>query len=261
MVGIMIFAVVVLLCICLFCILRIKQLQARLDAAKKSDKVKSVFIKAFGREIRTPLHSVSGLAEVISQEGLYLSKGEKKSLTDQIMYNTSMISTLLDELAIYTEDENGGHKLQDERFSPNQLCQRCMDANRSFAQKNVKLTFRHDLSDSFIVSAERHIIEVIVNKLVFSACKFTKEGEVAVGCAFREPARLLTFYVEDTGKGIPQDRKGELFTWFDHPDDIGDDTEFDLSVAQRLAAKLGGFLNLDESYQQGTRMEFTLPVR
>ena len=104
-------------------------------------------------------------------------------------------------------------------------------------------------------------VELVLNKLVFTACKFTKEGEVAVGCRLLEANRQLMFFIEDTGAGIPQDRKAYMYTWFEQPEGMADDTEFDLSVAQRLASKLGGYLQLNESYQKGTRMEFILPVR
>lgn len=258
---IMIILLILCFCICLVCILRMRSLQRSLAAMQKSDKMKSFFIRALSREIRTPLHSVSGLAEIISREDLYLSKEEKKNITDQIQYNTNLIATLLDEVTIYSDDGKGGHQLQADRFSPNQICQRCLDVNRAYAQKGVKMTFRHELGDSFFISSDRHIVELVLNKLVFTACRFTKKGEVAVGCRLLEANRQLMFFIEDTGAGIPQDRKAYMYTWFEQPEGMADDTEFDLSVAQRLASKLGGYLQLNESYQKGTRMEFILPVR
>ena len=47
----------------------------------------------------------------------------------------------------------------------------------------------------------------------------------------------------------------------EEPDVKVEETEFDLSVAQRLASKIGGYLRFDETYTRGTRMEFVLPVR
>lgn len=248
-------------CACLVCMMQIRSLRRALAAMQKSDKMKSFFIRSLSHEIRTPLHSVSGLAEIISREDLYLSKEEKKNISDQIQYNTSMIATLLDEVTIYSDEGKGGHPLQVDRFSPNQTCQRCLDANRASAQEGVKMTFRHELGDSFFISSDRHIVELVLNKLVLTACKFTKKGEVAVGCHHLEGTHQLVFFVEDTGGGIPQDRRAFMYTWFEQPDEMADNTEFDLSVAQRLASKIGGYLQLDESYQKGTRMEFVLPVR
>ncbi len=253
--------IVILIAICLLLVLRIKAQQTEMSEYRKSDKLKSAFIKALAREIRTPLHSVSGLAEIISKEGLYLSKSEKKTISDQILFNARIISTLLDEVTIYSEDGGTGHHLEDERFSPYKLCQTCIDAHFASVKEGVRLAFVYSPGEDFFVSADRHIVELVLNKLVLCACKFTQEGEIGVGCKYYKDAKRLTFFVEDTGVGIPEDRKASLFSWFDAPDVMAEETEFDLSVAQRLAAKIGGYLRVDDTYQKGTRMEFTLPVR
>ena len=94
--------IVVLIIICLVLVLRLMSQRIQLSGCRNSDKKKSAFIKALAREIRTPLHSVSGLAEIISKDDLYLSKEEKKNISAQIKYNASLISTLLDEVSIYS---------------------------------------------------------------------------------------------------------------------------------------------------------------
>lgn len=257
----MIWVIIILIVICLGLVIRLKAVQTQLSGLRKSDKLKAAFIKAVARELRTPLHSVSGLAEVISKEDLYLSKGEKRNISEQIQYNARMISTLLDEVSIYSEDGSRGHKLEDERFSPNRLCQACIDANLPSVSQGVRLMFVHNLGDEFFVSADRHMVELVLNKLVYCACRFTKQGEISVGCTCDETRHQLTFFVQDTGGGIPEARKAFMFTWFEDPDIMAEETEFDLSVAQRLASKIGGYLHYDDTYTKGTRMELIVPVR
>jgi len=171
-----------------------------------------------------------------------------------------MITTLLDEVGIYTEN-GSGHPIVEERFSPNQLLQRCLDGNRSQAAEGVKLVFRRELGDDKFVSADRHIVELVLNKLIYSACKFTKKGEISVSCHGGGAVNKLTFCVQDTGDGVPMARQNHLFDWFENPEDMKNETEFDLSVAQRLASKIGGYLRYDSLYKMGTRMEFVIPMK
>ena len=168
----MIVIVVILVLICLGCCLALKREHALLCKARKSDKMKTAFIKGLSREIRTHLHSVSGLAEIISKEDLYLSKSEKRNISTQIKYNTSLVSTLLDEVTVFS-DEKGGHQIQDDRFSPNILCQHCLDANLSLAHEGVRMILRSQLDSNYFVSADHHIVELVMNKLVQCACHFT----------------------------------------------------------------------------------------
>ncbi len=257
----MVVLIIVLVLTCLLLVLRLKQLQARVSALYRSDKLKSHFIKAMVHEIREPLQSVTALAEMMGNQGLFLSKGEKKQVADQINFHTSMMATLLDEIQVYGADGKGGHQMEDERFSPNRLCERCIDANLHNVKKGVKLMFRQETGQGVFVSSDRHIVELVLNKLVLLACKFTQKGEIAVGCAYDELTHRLTFVVKDTGGGIPEERQDSLFKWFSDPDDMYDETEIDLSIAQQLASKLGGYLHWDDTYKNGTRIEFILPVR
>ena len=73
----------------------------------------------------------------------------------------------------------------------------------------------------------------------------------SVQSEFQHERRQLAKYI----------RQDALFKWYTDPDDVFDVTEIDLSVAQKLASKLGGFLHWDDTYKNGTRMEFVLPVR
>ena len=257
----MVVVLVILIIVCLALVLWGRAQQVKFAEMQKSRSVRTAFLKGLIREVRTHLHSVGGLSEIISKDDLYLSKSEKRHITTQIKYNTSLISTLLDELSILS-DVHGGHQLKDERFSPNILCERCIDANLPSVHEGVRLTLTRELTDSYSVEADYHIIELIINKLVACSCQFTMKGDITLGCHLGESPNLLVFYVQDTGgTTIPEDRKASIFDWFDNPDENCEPTEFDLSVAQRLAEKVGGYLRYDELWTQGTRMEFTLPVR
>jgi len=230
-------------------------------ALKKSSRMKSALLRAMSREIRTSLQSVNSMAEIVSKDDLYLSKSEKKSISDRLLYDIDLISTLLDEVSAYIDEGQGGHVLHDERFSPNLLCQHCIDANTIHVSAGVRLMFKNPVGESVFVSADYHIVELVLNKLIYMACQFTKKGEIRVGDIYLETQHLLMLFVEDTGMGIPRDRRSNLFNWFEGTNDDVASTEFDLSVAQRLATKIGGIIRNDENYFKGTRMEFTLPVR
>ena len=210
----MVVVLVILIIVCLALVLWGRAQQVKLAEMQKSRSVRTAFLKGLIREVRTHLHSVGGLSEIISKDDLYLSKSEKRHITTQIKYNTSLISTLLDELSILS-DVHGGHQLKDERFSPNILCERCIDANLPSVHEGVR------------VEADYHIIELIINKLVACSCQFTMKGDITLGCHLGESPNLLVFYVQDTGgTTIPEDRKALIFDWFDNPNENCEPTEF-----------------------------------
>ena len=198
--------VVVLVIVCLVLVFRLKQQQERVSALYRSDKLKSHFVRLVAYEFRSPLQSVRKLTEMMGKKDLYLSKEEKKHVADQISYHASLMATLLDEVEIYADSNKKGHEITDERFSPNHVCERCIDANLHNVPEGVKMSFRQETGFGVVVSADRHLVELVLNKLVVLACKFTKEGEITVGCRYEEDSHRLTFVVQDTGGGIPEGR-------------------------------------------------------
>jgi K+-sensing histidine kinase KdpD len=254
---------IILIVALIACIVSLCIVSCQLVKVRKNDRMKRAFLNNVGREIRTPLKSVVELSNVISKDDLYLSKNEKRDITDQLQYNANLIGTFIDEVLVFTEADTTGRQLKEELFSPNGLCVRCLEANMHsiFHRQAVKLNFKRELSDEFFVKSDRHIVEVIVNKLILNSCRFTEEGSITLGCNISERDGQIVFFVEDTGGGIPENRKNNLYTWFDDPEDMADEAELDLSICQRLAQKIGGALELDELYAKGTRMLLILPLK
>ena len=245
------------------CVVSLCMVGRQLAKVRKYDRMKRAFLNNVSREIRTPLKSVIEMAAVLAKEDLYLSKDEKRNIADQLQYNANLIGTFIDEVLVFTEADTVGHQVKEDTFSPNGLCVRCLEANMHsiFHRQAVKLTFKRELSDEFFVKSDRHLIEVIINKLILNSCRFTEEGTITLGCNTTENVRQITFFVEDTGGGIPENRKKNLYTWFEDPEDMADEAELDLSICQRLARKLGGVLEHDETYVKGTRMLLILPLK
>ncbi len=258
------FILLVLLSICLVvCVYSLFMLSRQMRSLKTSKRMNQAFLQNINHEIRVPLKVFQNIATTIGKDDLYLSKSEKRNISDQLVYNSNLIKTFLDEVMLFTGAELTGHKLWMESFSPNALCRRCLEANMQslYHRQAVRLCFKRELNDEFFVKSDRHLVELIVSKLIINACRFTEEGEITIGCNTNEHPDNLTLYVKDTGQGIPEGRINNIFTFFEEPDHLHDEAELDLSICHKLAKTLGGELLHDVDYQKGTRMKLILPLR
>jgi len=92
--------------------------------------------------------------------------------------------------------------------------------------------------------------------------------EVSVFERSRRSTRLgrigLEFYVQDTGRGIPDERRSELFQSFKRRSSEARDGHFfsgsgvGLSIARRLVRAMGSELHFESSDETGTRFSFTV---
>ena len=208
------------------------KVRVELRTVKRSDFMMRAFLRNYSHEVHSPLKVIERIADIMLEKDLYLSKNEKHDMGDQLHYNVNVISLLLDEVMVFTDADAKSHQLKDEMFSPNALCRRCLEANmhNTYLRDQVRLNFQRDMDDEFFVKSDRHVVDLILNKLLLNACKFTEKGEITMGCNITERNGYLTIFVSDTGVGIPEQRKDNLFSWFDSPDDMMDEAEQDLSI-------------------------------
>ena len=239
------------------------KVRVELRTVKRSDFMMRAFLRNYSHEVHSPLKVIERIADIMLEKDLYLSKNEKHDMGDQLHYNVNVISLLLDEVMVFTDADAKSHQLKDEMFSPNALCRRCLEANmhNTYLRDQVRLNFQRDMDDEFFVKSDRHVVDLILNKLILNACRFTQEGDIMVGCNTTESPGYLTIFVSDSGGGIPEHRKDNIFTFFDDPADMMDEAELDLSICQRLAQKLGGDLLIDQNQQKGTRVLLLLPLK
>ena len=88
-----------------------KQLAIALDEAKEADRMKNIFIKNIGSQIRTPLNVITSYAQVITNPELELGEKECDKIVQAIEKNTTTITNAVNDLLEYSLEESKGiHK-------------------------------------------------------------------------------------------------------------------------------------------------------
>ena len=225
----------------------------------RRQRMRQLFIYNVSKQIRQPLAHLSRLSDIVADNNLYISKTEKRDIADQTKRYVEMVGRLLDEVVIFMDPRQQSYVPCVQRFSPNMLCRRCM--NLMDTKEGQQLQFTKEMSDEEYVITDPHLLEMILVKLLQLSLRFTHQGQVTVSCSLTSTPKRLVLAVQDTGMGIPQDRRSKLFSWFEEPDSMTDEAELDLSIAQRLVSRIGGQLVHDGTCHQGTRMLVTIPVQ
>ncbi|MBW7858978.1 MAG: response regulator, partial [Leptonema sp. (in: Bacteria)] len=128
---------------------------------------------------------------------------------------------------------------------------------------NLKLDCANNLPDYVIGDAMR-IRQVLLN-LISNAIKFTERGGIAVQVNVSNDKQMIEFCVADTGIGIPESLKPMLFTPFRQADGsitrrFGG-TGLGLAICRQIVEHMGGSIYLDESWHQGSRFVFKIPLQ
>jgi signal transduction histidine kinase len=101
---------------------------------------------------------------------------------------------------------------------------------------------------------------VLLN-LSTNALRYTERGSVSIGCIEHSPT-LVEFWVEDTGRGIPDNVLSMLFDGF-RPGSVGmrfSSAGLGLAICRNLIEKMGSMLTVDTAVEEGTRFSFRIEL-
>ena len=135
------------------------------------------------------------------------------------------------------------------------------------AQKKLELTLDMPAELSLPVRGDPHRLQQVLVNLVGNAVKFTQQGQVQVRAGLEretEDQAWVRIAVEDTGIGVPADRRNRLFRAFSQIDasttrQFGG-TGLGLAISKQLIELMGGEIGLESEVGRGSTFWFTVPL-
>ena len=231
-------------------------------AAESADKMKSQFIANVSHEIRTPLNAINGFAELLMDEDV--TSEDKKMYKGIMQSNTKQLLNLVNDILSLSKIEAGTLDFTNEYIDLNELVNSsygefALDAKAKtgrFSGKNIEMQIDIPAETCKIISDPARLREIFTNLMV-NAVKFTKKGHIKVG--FREREKDVRCFVEDTGKGIPDDQKQKIFDRFVKLDNYVEGTGLGLSICMQIIKHYNGQMGVDSEVGKGSTFWFILP--
>ena len=124
-------------------------------------------------------------------------------------------------------------------------------------EKGLDLTF---VPCSLSVRSDRRLLRRLLQNLVSNAIKYTPEGRVLVGC--RRQSGVVRIDVYDTGLGIPQSKRRDIFREFHRLDQgakVARGLGLGLSIVERIARVLDHRIELESESGRGSHFSITVP--
>lgn len=223
--------------------------------AEKSDQTKSLFLANMSHEIRTPLNSIVGFSELL--EGL--GKDERNEFLRIIDKNCDMLLRLINDILELSDMDTNLQTLVSEdvdwAVNFNEICtsleQRVTSPDIKYMIVNPYKTFNTCL--------DANRLNQVITNFVTNAVKYTRKGYIKVGYEYKEQG--LYIYCEDTGSGIPDDKKEKIFERFVKLDDFVQGTGLGLSICKTIADRYHGRIGVDSKEGEGSTFWIWIPCK
>jgi signal transduction histidine kinase/CheY-like chemotaxis protein len=237
---------------------------ARADTLAKdamaASTAKSNFLAQVSHDLRTPLHAIIGMTEVLRTS--HLDPAQQTEVTT-ISDAGDTLLRLINDLLDLSRIEAGRIDLAHEPFQLDDVLDQIADLLGTTAQRKG-LSFVHWIEPGLPLGlrGDADRLRQSLFNLVGNAVKFTEQGGVTVRAS--RSGGLLRIEVSDTGQGIAPEHLAGLFIPFNRGDTEAarrtEGTGLGLAITRRLAEAMGGSVNTSSRPGEGTTFTLDLPV-
>jgi len=236
------------------------ELDSAVAAAEKANLAKSEFLSSMSHELRSPLNSVLGFAQLMEFQTPPPSPAQKQSI-DQILKAGWYLLSLINEILDLAKIESGKVTMSQESMSLSEVLQDCQVMIEPQAhQRGIQLTFPY-LDNPFYVHGDRTRVKQVMINLLSNAIKYNRVGgSVIVQCTMSGKNRLRVS-VKDTGTGLAPEQVAQLFQPFNRlgqESGAEEGTGIGLVVTKQLVELMGGVIGVESSVGVGSVFWFEL---
>ncbi len=227
----------------------------------EANRLKSEFIANVSFEVRTPLNTVIGFADILAGEHFGALNRRQKEYSRGILETSEGLMSIIEDILDLATIEAGQMSLHAGAVDLHAMLASMISLIRERARrKSLHLEFDCPADIGWLVADEKRLKQVLFN-LLSNAVSFTPERG-AVGLRAERDAEEVRFTVSDTGPGIPKAEKDLIFGAFARgsiPRE-GQGAGLGLSLVKRFVELHGGRVELSSAPGRGTAITCHLPA-
>lgn len=236
-----------------------KQIVRQVEELKEAEAMRREFSANVSHELKTPLMSISGYAELM-MNGM-VQPENISDFSGRIYHEASRLSSLVSDIIQLSRLDEKSSDMPFEAVEVYELTEDIvMHLQAAADKKNISLEFQ---GDTAAVRGVRQVLYEMFYNLADNAIRYTEEGGKVIVSVKRKDGKVV-YSVTDTGIGIPKNEQKRIFERFyrvdkSHSRQTGG-TGLGLSIVKHGAALHNAKIHLESEPGKGTKIELIFKI-
>ena len=222
--------------------------------AQEVETIKNAFLRNMSYEIRTPLTSVVGFAELFQMQH---TPEEETLFIHEIKENSSQLLKLINDILFLSRLDA---EMIEFKQDPIDIAQffgaRCETAWLNLKHEGVEYIVDNPYN-KLVINADAQNIGIVIDQIVANAAQHTTSGQVRARFDYTGEELVMGFM--DTGSGIPEEKLNHIFERFTGSTSRG--TGLGLPICHEMIRQMGGNINIKSTVGKGTMVWVTIPCQ
>lgn len=243
-----------------------KELDKLRKIADRASEEKSRFLAVMSHEIRNPLNSILGYADMIASE---TSNPLVKDYVESLLMAGKNLNVIVGDVLDLSRIEAGKLDLANEPISINKIIENRVK-NFKLKNKDSKIKINFLISDQLPekVLGDSVRIAQILSNLISNSFKFTKQGSITINSELLEDKKksvIVNISVSDTGRGMSPDQLKKIFKEYEQTE-LSDSlvhggAGLGLSIVKNLVELMKGKISVESKLNIGTTFILQIPFQ
>ena len=242
-----------------------REIEEKSRQLAEASQHKSQFVSSMSHELRTPLNAIIGLTEMMVTNAARFGTEKAAEPLQRVNRAGTHLLGLINQVLDLSKIEAGKLELNPQTVQLAPLIDEVVGTARQLAEQNKNRLLAEVQDDLGSLTVDPMRLRQILLNLLSNACKFTKEGEVALrGRRVSEGRGWIECPVADTGIGMTPEQQAKLFEEFTQADTTTAQrfggTGLGLAITRKLARMMGGDVTVTSELGKGSVFTVRLPA-